>query len=233
MNRHRLRLGAILGIALGIFSTALATDLGIDGTRFTIDGKPAFLLGISYYAGLGASDEFVTRDLDEMKRDGFNWVRVWATWAAFDNDVSAVNGDGSPREPFLGRLERLIQECDTRGIIVDVTLSRQNGVSGLPRLMTLDNHRRAVETLVTKLKPYRNWYLDLGNERNIRDARHVPDDDLRQLRERARELDPKRLITASHSSGRRRFHRRNRGLFEIDPGRLRGEPSRTVCGERG
>jgi hypothetical protein len=115
--------------------------------------------------------------------------------------VSAVNGDGSPREPFLDRLESLIGECDRRGMIVDVTLSRQNGVSGPPRLMTLDHHRRAVETLVTKLKPWRNWYLDLGNERNIRDSRFVPDDDLRQLRERAKELDSKRLITASHSSG--------------------------------
>ncbi len=33
------------------------TVLGIQGSRFTINGKPTFLLGISYYAGLGASED--------------------------------------------------------------------------------------------------------------------------------------------------------------------------------
>jgi len=36
-----------------------------------------FLYGISYYAGLGASEEFLQKDLDDMKRYGFNWIRVW------------------------------------------------------------------------------------------------------------------------------------------------------------
>jgi membrane-associated phospholipid phosphatase len=30
---------------------ARATELGVEGTRFRLDGKPTFLLGISYYAG--------------------------------------------------------------------------------------------------------------------------------------------------------------------------------------
>ena len=34
--------------------TNRATVLGIDGTRFTLNGKPTFLLGISYYGALGA-----------------------------------------------------------------------------------------------------------------------------------------------------------------------------------
>lgn len=37
-------------------------DLGIDGSRFTIDGTPTFLLGLSYYGGLGASEEFIKGD---------------------------------------------------------------------------------------------------------------------------------------------------------------------------
>src|SRR5258706_11820169 len=63
-----------------------ATELGKDSTHFTIDGRPAFLLGISYYAALGARDDFIAKDLDDMRRDGFNWIRVWATWAAFTNN---------------------------------------------------------------------------------------------------------------------------------------------------
>jgi hypothetical protein len=55
------------------------TRLGTDGTRFTVNGRPAFLLGVSYYGALGAPDETVRRDLADLKKQGFNWVRVWAT----------------------------------------------------------------------------------------------------------------------------------------------------------
>lgn len=169
------------------------TVLGIDGTRFTIDDKPAFLLGISYYAGLGASEDFIARDLDDMQRLGFNWLRVWATWTAFDHDVSAVDAQGRPREPYLGRLEWLVAECDRRGLVVDVTLTRNK--SGL--LPDYRAHLQAVETLVDELKPHRNWYLDLANERDVRDDRYVSVEELKRLRDRVRQLDSQRLVTAS------------------------------------
>src|SRR5207244_4410083 len=53
------------------------------------------------------------------------------------------------------------------------------------------------ETVVTALKPRRNWYLDLGNERNVQDKRFTSIDDLKQLRELARRLDAALLVTAS------------------------------------
>src|SRR4051794_40783591 len=65
------------------------TVLGLRDPRFTINGRPMFLLGISYYGALGAPDDFLRRDLDEMQRDGFVWLRVFATWGAFDQDLSA------------------------------------------------------------------------------------------------------------------------------------------------
>jgi len=99
------------------------TGLGLQDTRFTLNGQPTFLLGISYYGALGASEDFIRCDLDDLQRHGFNWLRVWATWAAFDHDVSAVNAQGGPREPFLGKLQWLVAECDRRGLVVDVTLT--------------------------------------------------------------------------------------------------------------
>src|SRR5437763_17207975 len=94
------------------------TDLGIEGTAFTIAGKPTFRLGCSYFAGSGASEQNIRADLDDLQRLRFNWIRVWATWAAFDNDVSAVDAAGQPRQPYLDKLRRLVAECDARGIIV-------------------------------------------------------------------------------------------------------------------
>ena len=176
------------------------TALGIDGTRFTLNGKPTFLLGLSYYAGLGASEDFIRRDLDDAKRHGFNWLRVWATSALSGVDVSAVGPDGKAREPFLGKLQWLVAECDRRGLVVDVTLiraERSPTAAGGGSLPDSAAHQRAVETLVTTLRAHRNWYLDLANERDVRDERFVSAEELKRLRERVREIDPKRLVTAS------------------------------------
>jgi len=190
----------ILLLCLIARSISQATELGLDATHFTINGRRTFLLGISYYGALGAPEDFISKDLDDMERDGFNWIRVWATWAAFGNNISAVENDGAAREPYLTKLESLLQDCDRRGMIVDVTVSRQNDTTGGPRLQKFEEHERAVRVLVERLRPYRNWYLDLGNERNIQDKRFVPYEDLQKLRALVRELDPKRLVTASHSS---------------------------------
>ena len=175
------------------------TVLGIHGTQFTINGQRTFLLGVSYYGALGGSDEFWKRDLDDMQGAGVNWIRVWATWASFGEDVSAVDAEGRPREKFMERLQSLVKECNRRGMIVDVSLSRGNGVSGSPRLQSLAAHRRGVATLVTALKDDRNWYLDLSNERNIEDKRFTSFDDLAELRALARKLDADLLVTASHA----------------------------------
>jgi hypothetical protein len=174
-----------------------AIRLGIRDTRFTINDRPAFLLGISYYGALGATPETWKSDLDRAQRYGFNWIRVWATWPGFDNDVSAVDSQGRPREPYLGRLKTLIADCDRRGIIVDVTLTRGNGANGSANLQGLEAHRRAVETLVSALKPWANWYFDLSNERNIGDARYTSMADLSALRDEVKRLDSRRLVTAS------------------------------------
>ena len=174
------------------------TELGTKDTQFTVNGKPTFLLGISFYGALGASRDFIKRDLDDMQKYGFNWFRLWATWGAFDNEVSAVYPQGNPREPYLSKLKWLVAECDRRGIIVDVTLSRGNGVTGPVRLQSPKALRRAARILVISLKPYRNWYLDMGNERNIRDKRFVSTGELAELRKFIKGLDPDRLVTASY-----------------------------------
>ncbi|MDO9254702.1 MAG: nitrilase-related carbon-nitrogen hydrolase [Bacteroidales bacterium] len=173
-----------------------ATELGIKGTQFTINGIPTFLYGISYYAGLGASEEFILKDLADIKEHGFNWIRLWANWNGFNNDVSAVDSIGNPREPFFMKLKWIVSECDRQGIIVDVSLTRGKDNAG-PRLQTLDSHRRAVEAIVKLLKPYKNWYLDLANERDVKDQRFVSFEELKQLCETAKQIDSGLLVTAS------------------------------------
>ena len=178
---------------------ASATTLEIQGSRFLVNQEATFLLGTSYYGGIGASGDFVDSDLRELKAHGFNWIRVWATWSAFGNNVSAVDAEGKAREPHLSQLRRLCEKADQLGMIVDVTLSRGNGIVGSGLLPSQEAHLNAVTILTGELRQFRNIYFDLANERNIRDRRHVTFEELRVLRNRIRELDAKRLVTASHA----------------------------------
>lgn len=173
-------------------SNASGTRLGIDGTHFTLNGEPTFLLGISYYGALGAPEDSIRRDLDDIQRHGFNWLRVWATWDMFDHDVSVVDADGEPRKALLKKLKWLVAECDRRTLVVDITLTRSAN-----RIATQAAHERAVEVIVQALKLHHNWYLDLANERDVRDKRYVSVTELKKLRELVRRLDPSRLVTAS------------------------------------
>jgi hypothetical protein len=212
MKIHILAFAALAAVLVGASSPLPAQEarpkptLGIRGDRFTIDGKATFLLGISYYAGLGAPEAILREDLDRMQKYGFNWIRVWATWGAFGGDVSAVDVDGNPRPAGMDALKRILTECERRGMIVDVSLSRGNGVTGPKRLQTLASHQRAVTNLVKEFKGFRNWYLDLGNERNIMDVRFVSFEDLKTLRTLTKEIDPDRLVTASSAGDMPKEH---------------------------
>ena len=167
------------------------TFLGVQDAQFTLNNRPAFLLGFSYYAALGAPKEFIQKDLTELGTYGFNWLRVWATWGGYATNVSAVTAEGLAREPYLNQLKWLVSECDRRGMVVDVTLNQGNELRGFKA------HLAAVDTLIAALRPFRNWYLDLGNERDVGDARHVSLAELKALRAKVRVLDPQRLVTAS------------------------------------
>ena len=89
--------------------STLSIDAGAE--RFLLDGQAAFLFGASYYAGLGAPETFVEEDLAELRRGGVNWIRVWATWAAFEHNVSAFDADGDERSPYWEKLLWLLERA--------------------------------------------------------------------------------------------------------------------------
>ncbi|GAA4319363.1 hypothetical protein [Compostibacter hankyongensis] len=170
---------------------AAKTRLGIRGSQFTINGDPVFLYGISYYAGLGAPEKFIRQDLADIKKYGFNWIRIWANWPGSDSNISAIDHQGNARAILMNKLEWIIKRCDRKGIIVDVTLSHGDGIKDQK------TYRHAVATLVTALKPYQNWYIDLANERDIRDKRFVSFEELEQLCRMVKDRYPRLLVTAS------------------------------------
>ena len=115
--------------------------LGIDGTAFTINGKKTFLLGASYYGALGSAGRLHRARPRRSEDARVNWIRVFAVWDAFDNNVSAVDTAGKAREPYLSKLKAIVTAAEKRGMVVDVTLAR------MPCLPTQEAHLRAAETL--------------------------------------------------------------------------------------
>ena len=200
---HRLLFTIVFCLFCASLSAAtpneLTTVLGIQDSHFTLNGQPTFLLGISYYGALSASEEFIRQDLDDLQRHGFNWLRAWVTWEVDGEDVSAVDARGRPREPYFQKLCWLVTECDRRGLIVDLTLAhgKVSEATGGGRLPDVESHQQAVELLVRSLNEHRNWYLDLANERDVGDDRYVGPDELKPMRALVRRLDPQRLVTAS------------------------------------
>ena len=112
---HRMMEIVLIVGSLAVFAFALtpanAVTLGIsnDNRYFTVNGTPTYLHGISYYGALSINKpEWIEQDLDDMRADGFNWIRVWVTWDYRDKDVSAIGKDGKIREPYMSRLKDLI-----------------------------------------------------------------------------------------------------------------------------
>ncbi|MHC4445042.1 MAG: cellulase family glycosylhydrolase [Planctomycetota bacterium] len=213
------------------------TNLTVQNQKFNINGKPTFLLGISYYAALGGPKEFIEQDLEQMKKLGFNWIRVWATWNLFKN-VSAVDEKGNPREPYFANLKWLVEKCDRMGIVVDLSLTRGSVIYQQKKsyMQTLETHTRALENMVSALKPYRNWYIDLANERNIRDKRYVSIAELALLQQVVKRIDARRLVTASYVGDINREELKDYLLKVkvdfISPHRLRNSTSPAQTGDK-
>ena len=195
-----LRVIALLALAIAVYAeedTKPRKDLvlGVSDTSFTLNGTKTFLLGASYYAALSIEDNAsVDADLRDLARHGFNWIRVWATWECDDVNISAIARDGAIREPYMTRLLKLCAKANAFNMAVDITVTR-NKQSAFPS--TQQEHKAVLTQLATKLKPYRNLYFDVANERNIGDARHVSMDEVRELITTVKKIDPKRLCTAS------------------------------------
>jgi len=186
------------GLLIAMMSTpSLAATLGItkDGRFFTVDGRPTYLNGISYYSALSLADPNQVRaDLNDMAADGFNWIRVWAHWNSEGDDICALNADGKVREPYLSRLKSLVKMCNERKIIVDVTMARD-------RKQAFAGYLEGARALARELKPCRNVYLDVGNERDVQDNRYVSFEEIGELTRAIKEIDPKRICTASGVPG--------------------------------
>jgi len=115
MARAAARRRIVAGVGLFCFLCLIkaeAVTVGIEGDRFTFNGAPRFLLGISYFD----AKNWHTSDLDEIHRLGFNSLRIWIDWA--DQGFFDANGDWRAKQKLLD----LLAAAQARDLAVDVTV---------------------------------------------------------------------------------------------------------------
>ncbi len=92
----------------------VSTRLAIQGDRFSLNGTPTFLLGVSYFDARFWRES----DLDALAQRGYTLIRIWLDW----EDQSFFDGRGQLTATGRTQLLGLVDAADRRGMVVDVTI---------------------------------------------------------------------------------------------------------------
>jgi hypothetical protein len=191
-----IRVGVVV-LAIGLLilparAQPAGPTLTVAGTAVQIDGKPAFLIGVSLFDALGAVPP---RDLDleGLKSVGVNTIRVWAHW-----HEAIYQGDGALSAPGRERLLKLVTRLQSRGLILELVLLRPGQLPGQPFAVFASEAARtqAVEAMTTALQPFRNVLFDLYNEHDHADG-PISHAVARVLRDKVKAIDGARVVTLS------------------------------------
>jgi hypothetical protein len=176
--------------------------LTADGHRLLVNGRPGFLVFVSYFDGLRSAhlEEDFAYFRDVVRADG---VRVLPNWRACDENIHeprcppADDGlfdarTGEVRPAKLEALRRLVGLAASHALVVDITFTRETLVPE----MSVDAYRKAIVETAEALKPFRNSLFDIQNEF---DKNGLTVAEAREIRAAIRRVDPARLVTASGS----------------------------------
>ena len=190
--------GCALAIALTIWPAAAAgpATITVSGTAFHVDGRPAYLLGVSLFDALGSTPPR-DLDLDTLGQWGVGLVRVWAHWLE-----PIYQGDGTLTAEGRTRLLTLTERLRTRGMVLELALLRPGQLpgQGVAIFASTEARVRAVQSITTALREYRNVIFDLYNEHD-HPGGPISHADSRVLRDAVKAIDRARLVTISSTGG--------------------------------
>lgn len=175
-----------------------AAELGISGTRFTLDGKPFPFTGVSFFNAIynpNFNKDSATRRqwLGKFRAHGINVLRIWCQWDSARGFVDAAPNatlylkDGSLREEHLATLKAMLADADAEDFVIELCLFSQESYRESKSLEPA-HQDKAVATLTRELKPWRNIAFQIWNEKSLRTL---------ELLRIIKKEDPKRLVTNS------------------------------------
>ena len=167
-----------------------------DGGTYLND-KPVLVVGLRCSNALisgKSADDLIAR-LDEYKSYGVNTVSVFFMGSRF-GDVKGYNRDGSLNPEYAGRMGRIIEAADARGMIVLVGCLYWGNSKAKWENWTQNEANAAVANTVTWLREqnYRNVFVDVDNEGMAMRAKQF---DIRQIVLAGKKADPACVIATN------------------------------------
>ena len=161
--------------------------LGVERDHFTVNGQAQFLVLVSYFDALRASDETLESDFAYLKAKGINGIRIFPNWWDWNDQAvpkirfskrTVFDAQGNLRAEPLVRLRTVLDKALAHGLIVDVSFAYEvvrdlsalteahlTGPShNLTNRVKLDAYRRGIMAVTRELKPYQHIFFDLQNE---------------------------------------------------------------------
>ncbi len=170
---HMKRLFSAIAATLLFLSPVDAATVSLQGNRVLIDGELVDVYGIRTASALVSdrTTDHLIGQLDEYKSYGVNAVTVFYMGSSGGHyDPFTPDGEDWLHPEFRDRMDRIIEACDERGMIVIAGIFYQwKNIEISPRsLRDWDAARNAVATVARHLrkKGYRNVMLNIANEQN-------------------------------------------------------------------
>lgn len=190
--------GLLLLLLFPLLTAAQRHEIGITGTRFTLNGQPFPFTGVSFFNAIynptfNASPAQRKQWMRKFQRYGINVLRIWGQW---DNRYKFVDSsptttlyfpDGRLRPEHVQTLKAIAADADELGMVIELALFSQESYYSDIRLDSVQS-TRAVTALTQELRPYRNVVFQIWNELSERVIPHL---------KTIKALDPKRLVTNS------------------------------------
>ncbi len=164
------------------------SGLAIDGDRFTFDGAPIFLLGVSYFD----ARDWSPSDFDGLSQRGWNLVRIWLDWSddGFFGPDATLSPDGA------AALAELVAAARERDMIVDVTILDPEFLVG----PDLEHRSAAAASVATLLLEANNVLFDVMNEHD-HGGGPIDHAEAGAIVAAVRAVDPARIVTISSTGG--------------------------------
>lgn len=214
--RWKFCLSALALSAMCVHAQVTTPELAISKNRFTVDGQERFLVLVSYFDAMRASNENLELDFQFLRERGVDGIRIFPNWWDFRSQIAfapdtLMDGKGKPRSERVKVLKDLLDRAARYAMIVDVSFAYET-VEGLSDLKAeqvgigqgalpvnqvhIGEYERGLTEITKELKHYKNLFFDIQNEYNGR-ITHLSDDEVRRLGAAIKRADPMRLVTAS------------------------------------
>ena len=210
-------------------------SLGVSGDKFTINGTPTFLLGVSFFDAINETAGNLDSDLQYLQNNHFNLIRVWADWQ-WQEPFESTQGDshccrnstvydtgkrdGSLNNTRFNQLINVIDQAANRGIVVEVVITDFNPSfynGGDTAAQRLEKHKTAARNITQALSGKTNVFFDLMNEHDNDGTDYLPfpnHADIKQIADAVASVDSSRIVTVS-----------NRGRNSENSSQIQGEVS--------